>query len=369
MTKLAQNNFNNPFAGDLVLERYPKDAKLQAWDASDELILQTLLKKYPLDKLKILIMQDSFGALSLSLKNFKITTYTDSYVSKNGFILNGFDQEVVSDLEKLKGCFDLVILKNPKSLSFLEDILAHLTHLLNPNAELIVGGMVKGLTQNTFNLIEKYIGPTHTSLSQKKARLIFAKLTQPKIKSPYPKKVKIEFFKNDFLHHSNIFSRNKLDMGTRFFLDHIPSINAKTILDLGCANGIIGIKAKLKNTEAKILFADESFMALKSAKSNYETEFDDKAQYIWTNCYENQEDNSLDLVLCNPPFHQNNIIGDFIAHQMFNDAKKALKLKAKIRVIGNLHLGYHKKLKKIFGNYAIIARNEKFMIVDAVKEI
>jgi 16S rRNA G1207 methylase RsmC len=38
-----------------------------------------------------------------------------------------------------------------------------------------------------------------------------------------------------------------------------------------------------------------------------------------------------------------------------------------IRVIGNSHLGYQFKLKKIFGNSKIIASNKKFMIIDAMK--
>jgi 16S rRNA G1207 methylase RsmC len=71
--------------------------------------------------------------------------------------------------------------------------------------------------------------------------------------------------------------------------------------------------------------------------------------------------------LCNPPFHQETTIGDFIAWQMFVDARRALKTGGVLRVIGNSHLGYHLKLKRIFGKSKIIVSNERFMIVEAVK--
>jgi 16S rRNA G1207 methylase RsmC len=174
-------------------------------------------------------------------------------------------------------------------------------------------------------------------------------------------------FAQEIVNHSNLFSREKLDIGTRFLLEHIPKGDFETILDLGCANGIVGIMAKKMNPQAKLIFSDESQMAIQSARINYQQYYSDEAEYHWTNCYENQAKNSLDLVLCNPPFHQSNTIGDFIAWQMFQDARDALKTGAVLRVIGNSHLGYQIKLKKLFGNSKMVATNSKFMIVDAVK--
>src|SRR5690606_20020457 len=141
---------------------------------------------------------------------------------------------------------------------------------------------------------------------------------------PYPMQVKIDSFEKSFIHHSNLFSREKLDIGTRFFLEHIPKGSFAKILDLGCANGILGIKAKMMNPHSQIQFSDESNMAIQSAEVNYAQYFDDKALYHWTNCFENGIPDDLDLVLCNPPFHQGNTIGDFIAWQMFQDSYRCL---------------------------------------------
>ena len=351
------------------LKRYPvlTGETLQAWDAADELLLAHV-NELDLKGKRILILNDSFGALSSTLSNFDITSYTDSFVSDQGIRLNS-DGSVspIHELSQLAGIYDYVLIKLPKNLSFFEDELCHLTPHLSLDSKIICAAMVKYLPKTPFDLIQKYIGETTTSLAQKKARLIFASFQKGEVSSPYPLLVKIESYQKPFVNHSNLFSREKLDIGTRFLLDHIPKGEFKMILDLGCANGIIGIAAKKKNPDAKIIFCDESAMAIESARTNYHAYFSDEAQFVWTNCYENQPKESLDLVLCNPPFHQHQTIGDFVAWQMFMDSWHALRKGGLLRVVGNSHLGYPEKLSKIFGKSQVIANNSKFKIIDAIK--
>jgi 23S rRNA (guanine1835-N2)-methyltransferase len=351
------------------IKRYPyrKNDLLQGYDSADELCLEHM-QTLDLDNKKILIINDHFGALSCGLKQYAPTTYTDSFVSMKGITLNSDHQIIpLHQLKELKGNYDYVLIQLPKNMSYFEDILATLTHHLHEKSMVICTGMVKHMAPTSFDLLQKYIGPTTTSLAKKKARLIFTPFQKEKITSPYPIELKIESFEKPFLNHSNLFSREKLDIGTRFLLEHIPQGPFQTILDLGCANGIIGIKAKQVNPESKIIFADESSMAVESAKSNYARYFSDEAEFVWANCFENQPENSVDLVLCNPPFHQGNTIGDFIAWQMFQDSFKSLRPGGILRVIGNSHLAYPAKLKKIFGNTHVVATNAKFVICDAVK--
>lgn len=361
------------------LKRYPfrKNDLLQAWDAADELLLEHL-GGIELENQRVLVVQDQFGALSCFLKNQPdppdLTSYTDSYVSSKGIELNGQGQVAqIHDLSQLSGQYDLVLMRIPKNMSFFEDILCHLTQHLHANSQIICGYMVKHQANTSFDLLNKYIGETRTSLAKKKARLIFATFQKSAVKSPYPLQISIESFEKPFTHHSGIFSREKLDIGTRFFLEHIPNESDgdyKTILDLGCANGIIGIAAKLANSSAQVIFSDESQMAILSAKENYQNYFPEHlndASFVWTNCFENGEPNSVDLVLCNPPFHQGTTIGDFVARQMFKDALQVLTSGGLLRVIGNTHLMYPSELRKIFGNSEIVATNSKFTIVDAFK--
>ena len=351
------------------IQRYPfrKGDLLQGWDSADDLILQ-YLKPLELSGKRLLIINDHFGAISCGLEGFDCTTYTDSYVSMMGIRHNSHQRiQPINQLSALNGIYDYVLIQIPKNMSYFEDILCHVSNHLNPQSKVICGSMVKHLAATSFDLLNKYIGKTTTSLAQKKARLVFADFEKSPAVSPYPLSVKMDSFEIPFTNHSNLFSRDKLDIGTRFFLEHIPRGDFKSILDLGAANGIIGIKAKMVNPNARIIFSDDSAMAIESAKINYKKNFKDEADFLWTNCFENQPKNSLDLVLCNPPFHQGTTIGDFISWQMFHDAYEALKVGGTLRVIGNSHLGYQQKLKKLFGNSRIVATNPKFIICDARK--
>ncbi len=356
-----------------TLKRYPdhKKENLQAWDSADELLLKYLESCELTDK-RVLIINDAFGALacSLSILGGELTSYTDSFVSQKAILRNSSGtRQTLSDLEALSGVYDFVLIKLPKNLSFLEDILCRITGHLRPGSRLICAAMLKHLAPASFPLLQKYIGETTTSLAEKKARLVFASFEKEPVPSPYPLEVAIEGFAHPFTNHSNLFSREKLDFGTKFFLAQIPQGEYAKILDLGCGNGIIGIAAKQRNPAAQMIFSDESRMALQSAQINYAKFFpeDTSAGFIWTNGYEDQERESVDLVLCNPPFHQEKTISDQIAWQMFVDAQRALRVGGTLRVVGNSHLGYHLKLKRIFGNSKIVTLNERFMIVDAVK--
>ncbi len=351
------------------IKRYPfrNNDLLRGWDSADELMLQHM-GGIDLTGKRILIINDHFGALSCGLSGFDCTTYTDSFVSYMG-ILSNSDQKIqaINQLSHLSGIYDYVLIQVPKNMSFFEDILCHLTSCLNGHSKIVCSSMVKHLAPTSFDLLNKYIGATSTSLAQKKARLVFASFEKSTVSSPYPLSVKLDTFKSPFINHSNLFSRDKLDVGTRFFLEHLPTGGFTRILDLGCANGVVGIKAKMLNPDSEIIFSDESAMAIESARTNFQNHFLAPADYYWTNCFEGQPKDFLDLVLCNPPFHQGNTIGDFIAHQMFQDAFDSLKPGGLIRVIGNSHLGYQQKLKKMFGNSKIVATNNKFMICDARK--
>ena len=237
--------------------------------------------------------------------------------------------------------------------------------------------MVKSIHSSTLKLFEKYIGPTKTSLAKKKARLIFCTPdeTISVVKTPYPKKYILEGTDYTISNHANVFSRESLDIGTRFFVQYIPqSEKYKNIIDLGCGNGIVGLIASDKNPGAIVSFLDESYMAVESAKESVEAAFgsrlkeEGKVVFQVNDCLTGIVKNSVDLILNNPPFHQNNAVGDEVAWQMFKQSKDVLKQNGELWVIGNRHLGYHIKLKKLFGNCEMVASNKKFIILKSLKE-
>jgi 16S rRNA (guanine1207-N2)-methyltransferase len=52
---------------------------------------------------------------------------------------------------------------------------------------------------------------------------------------------------------------------------------------------------------------------------------------------------------------------------MFMEARRVLVEGGELRIVGNRHLGYHAKLKKLFGNCTTVAANKKFVVLSATK--
>jgi 16S rRNA G1207 methylase RsmC len=350
------------------LKRYPDDSQwtgLRPFDAADELLLKDLIPRVKSNS-RVLVLNDAFGAIRSGLDEGEVVSYTDSAVSAEGLRINlGFQS--LNDFSKINGAFDVLIFRVPKNLSYFEDQLIRVRAMLKPNAVVVGGAMLKHLSKSAFQILEKVIGPVRTSLAEKKARLLYAEVNRPQMSSVFPREVMIEGYSIPFLHDSNLFSREGLDIGTRFFLESIPTDWNGVILDLGCANGILGITAKLRNPGSKIIYTDDSAQAVECSIKNHERFFNEKPEAKWMNCYERGEALSLDYVLCNPPFHQQHVVGDFIARQMFMDSKRALKTGGKIRVVGNSHLGYPALLRRVFGNVTVIAVDHKFTVMESQK--
>jgi len=375
------NQFSTP-QGEFTLNRYPitKDKALRAWDAADEYILLHIEEQEILAPTsKVLIVNDTFGAITVALANHKPTSINDSFLSQQA-ITHNLNENNLSDnsvtlqntFKPLADIYDIVIIKIPKNLAMLEDELYKIRAHCNESTIIIAAAMSKHIHTSTLKLFERIIGTTKTSLAQKKARLVMCEFNASLNagKSPFPSQYTLDVTEEKYTNHANVFSREKLDLGSRFMLQHIPQSNRyKNILDLACGNGVLGITAAQLNPMANAYFVDESYMAVESAKINAKNLLEDNSncEFKVTDCLQGIEDNSIDLILNNPPFHQNHVVGDFIAWQMFNEAKQKLTKDGELIIVGNRHLGYHIKLKKLFGRCEMLASNKKFVILKVNK--
>lgn len=364
--------------GDFKLHRFPsrKHELLRAWDAADEYLLQSLAG-LEVHQQNILIVNDAFGALGVCLHAWKPVSWSDSWLAfhalDQNLVNNHVDSKTISTLPATDTpCFSpsLVLIKVPKSLALLEDQLLRLKPLLTESSRIIVAGMVKTMPSSLWKLLERLIGPTQTSLAQKKARLIEASIdTAIELpENPYPVKWRLEGTALELSNHANVFSRAGLDIGSRFLLQHLPqSPGFADIVDLGCGNGVLGLVAGHQNAEARVHFVDESYMAIASARTNFR-QIDPqlkRAEFQIGDGLASHSRHSADLILCNPPFHQSHTIGDTLALNMFKQSARVLRENGQLWVVGNRHLNYHRKLRKWFKQVDLIASNRKFVILKA----
>ncbi|QGA52178.1 MULTISPECIES: methyltransferase [Pseudomonas] len=375
---------DSPFAQlDLIRQPEQQNEPLQAFDAADEYLLAYLAEQQPSVQTRVLVLNDGFGALAASLAgNVLVTSSGDSFLAlqalEKNLVRNGRPFDAVPTLpasEPLTGPFDRVLVKVPKTLALLEEQLIRLQGQLAPGAQVIAGAMIKHLPRAAGDLLERYIGPVQASLAVKKARLLIAtpqasssQSSAPTV-SPYPTRYWLDEPKIELLNHANVFCREGLDIGTRAFLPHLPkNLGTARVADLGCGNGVLAIASALQNPEALYTLVDESYMAVQSAAENWRAALGEREVIIRAgDGLAGQEAQSLDVVLCNPPFHQQQVVGDFLAWRMFQQAREALVVGGALYIVGNRHLGYHSKLARLFRGVEQVAATPKFVILKARK--
>lgn len=381
---------------NLDLYRFPRqqDANLQAWDAADEHLILSLTEndisaitsQYRLRSFKNLaILNDSFGALTCSLSAHTaqlahplcIWVQSDAKTSVQGIQQNLQNNQIPSEhihwltsTETLPDTLDAVLMKLPKNLHYFTQQLQHLSQVLPSGTPILIAAKAKSINAALLNTLKQNLGSASASLTYKKTRVITC-ISDGHIRPPHEASTwPVPEYQLTLHNLSNVFAANKLDIGARFMLENIPKGNFNHIVDLGCGNGILGLRAAQLFPDANIHFVDDSNMAVTSAIQNWQAnDFpSEQGHFYWSDCLsELPSEIEPELILCNPPFHQGEAITDHIAWQMFLDAKRRLAEGGILHVVGNRHLAYHVKLKRIFKNCTTIASNGKFVILQAQK--
>ncbi len=370
----------NTAYAQLDLKRYPEqhNSPLQAFDAADEYLLKHLSELSLSGHSRCLILNDNFGALAISLaEHMQVHSSGDSFLAHQA-LRNNLDHnqrpadavQILQSEQPFQGPYDCVLIRVPKTLALLEEQLIRLQSHISDRTIIVAAGMIKHLPRSAGDLLERYIGPVQASLAEKKARLLFVTPTNiAQAQSPYPSSYELDKPKISLRNHAGVFCREALDIGTRFLLPHLPSgLGHAHVADLGCGNGVMAIVCALENPEAQLLLVDESYMAVQSAQENWQQALGQRPVTIYAgDGLGAVQPQTLDVVLCNPPFHQQQVVGDFLARRMFQQSHRALKPGGQLWVVGNRHLGYHITLKRMFSKVEQVAANAKFVIFKASK--
>ena len=370
--------------GELAMSRVPLVCKetLQAFDQADVLVLDYLHEKGLLHAAcRVLVVNETFGAITCGvtqslqgLNGPAATLWSDSHIAHLGLTFNAQANaltvaDFVQAQDTPKGPFDIVILRLPKSHALLRDQLCRVLPQMALGALIIMPVMVKHMDNSVYKLLESILGPLTTSLALKKARLVFAfKPTKALKQDPKPEETcwQLPSLGLFLQHFSGVFGRTKLDPGAQVLLDQFPPGPYERVIDLGCGNGVQAIAAAKKWPLCQVIGIDESYMSVASANINAEhNNVASQCEFRANDCLTGMPEQSADLILCNPPFHQERVVCDQIAIRMFDQAAQVLAKEGELRVVGNRHLGYHAKLKRWFRRVEQVGNHPKFVVLKA----
>ena len=363
-------SFNTPF-GTFDLLRYPPRPRepLRAWCAADELLLEEV-KRLAVASERVLVVNDEQGALCTALQPRAL--WTDSAVAALALEANlrrnkCGDVTTIWSTEPPPANATLAVLRVPKQLPYLEYQLAQLAATLPAGATVLAAGMDKHLSPRTAALLEQYIGPTERHRGRRKARLFSAALrTSPRAPAPGDNAYYCAELEAELIALPNVFSREGLDIGSRFLLAHLDQLAPTgTILDLACGNGVLGLAALQRGLASQLVCCDESAMAIASTRANAGRLFPERSADILLHHGDGllaYRGPAPQLILCNPPFHINHAVDDFAGRRLLAQCAEALAPGGQLLLVANRHLDYRPTLRQVFQRVDKLATNSKFIL-------
>ena len=170
----------------------------------------------------------------------------------------------------------------------------------------------------------------------------------------------------EFLTASSVFSKKRVDLGTRLLIEAMVLPETGSVLDVGCGYGAVGIAAATFNPKVHVVMTDVNMRAVRLAKQNVEINKVTNAEVRYGYLYEPVEELTFNCVLSNPPVSA----GMETVKAIITEAPKVMASKATFQMVVRSKIGA-KTLPPIFndtfGNYAVLAIESGYRVLKAVK--
>lgn len=274
----------------------------------------------------------------------------------------GLDAELLTDV-------DLVALHLPQSLAALDEIAAAIARYAASGVRLVAGARTKHMTPAMNRVLRRHFKSVRGSLGARKCRALLAEVPLPaEVGSSYPLRAYDEDLALWVCAHGGAFAGSSIDLGTRFLVgcfDRLPAA-ARSVVDLGCGTGVLAVAVARQRPEAKVLAVDDSRSAARSAFATAAANgLADRIRVDRRDGLDGVPDRSLDLVVCNPPFHRGPAKDSSAAYAMFADAGRTLRSGGELWVVYNSHLPYRTELRRV-GHTEIVAQDPRFTVTRSV---
>lgn len=171
----------------------------------------------------------------------------------------------------------------------------------------------------------------------------------------------------EFLTASSVFSKKRVDLGTRLLIEAMVLPETGVILDVGCGYGAVGIVAAAFNSRLRVIMTDVNMRAVRLARQNIEINKVNNAEVRYGYLYEPVKELTFNRVLSNPPVSA----GMETVKAIVREAPRVMASKATFQMVIRSKIG-GKTLPSVFnetfGNCAVLARESGYRVLIAEKQ-
>ena len=324
------------------------------------------------------------------------------------------------DAELLDGAH-VVALRLPKHLAELDEIARLAASCGDPAVRLVAGGRLKHMSRGMNGVLERSFSDVRASLARQKSRVLHAEdarrdgdgIASASAPTPvhpaYPVVARLRERVGEIdldlevAAHGGAFAGARLDLGTRELVRALPGIArlfgpapgttqenastdleygdlfshspelcapvpapALTIVDLGCGTGILSVCAAHAFDGSRVIATDRSWAAVASARETARLAgLADRVEARREDAGAGVPDASVDLVLCNPPFHDRHELAESMSDRLFAEAARMLRPGGLLAVVHNAHLPHRAAVSRLVGPVRELARTPKFTVIVA----
>jgi 16S rRNA (guanine1207-N2)-methyltransferase len=325
----------------------------------------------------VVVLDDQNGALATGMTEAfpeaPVRVSCDSLTEEEATaaVINGLEQvRILPELgpDLLSGA-RLVVLRLPKGLAALDEIAEAVARHADPSVLLLAGGRLKHMSRGMNDVLGQHFGAVRASLGVQKSRVLMAEQPIPSDQAHYP----VTGFDAELgltvCAHGAAFAGPSIDLGTRFLLsfrDSWPSV--ERVVDLGCGTGLLAVAAAQALPRAAVLALDESRAAVQSATATARANgVGEQIEVRRTHLMRGVDDHTVDLILCNPPFHRGNTRDSAVAFEMFEQAARTLRPGGELWTVFNSHLPYLRALRRVVGRTTVAGQNSGFTVTRSVQ--
>jgi len=171
----------------------------------------------------------------------------------------------------------------------------------------------------------------------------------------------------EFLTASSVFSKKRVDLGTRLLIEAMVLPETGCVLDVGCGYGAVGIAAAASNSRLRVIMTDVNMRAVRLARENIEINKVNNAEVRYGYFYEPIPELTFNCVLSNPPVSA----GMETVKAIVRGAPRVMASKATFQMVIRSKIG-GKTLPSVFnetfGNCAVLARESGYRVLIAEKQ-